>query len=154
MKKVIFLVFLFASFVYAKEPVTITLHSYKKEIVVTKEGKKVTKWVKPTKVIPGSVIKYVNTISNNTTKPLKTATVTNKIDKNLIFIPKSIESNLEYKVLFSINGKDFAPAKKLKIHKDGKEYLAKPKDYKAVRFTLFDVPAKSQSLISYQVKVK
>jgi len=142
---------------YAKEslknPVTITLKSYQQEISINKKGKRVTKWLKPSKVVPGSIIKYQSTITNSTNKTLKNATLMSKIDKNLIFIPNSIKSKLTYEVEFSVDGKHFAKPNKLQIvGKDGKKHLATAKDYRAIKFTLFDLP--KEATISYQTKVK
>jgi len=137
------------------KPLIIELKSYQKSIVTTKDGKRVTKWVKPTKVVPGTIIKYVTSIKNNSNNDIKDAVVTSNIDKNLIFIPQSIESNLKYKVTFSVDGKNYAPAKNLKVvGKDGKKHLAKPSDYKAVKFDILNIPAQSKNTISYQAKVK
>ena len=136
-------------------PVSLELHSYQKSIIVDKKGKKVVKWVKPTKVVPGSIIKYETIIHNDTNETLSEATITSKIDKNLVFIPNSIKSKLKYEVKFSADGKNFAPTKELKIvAKNGKKYMAKPKDYRAIKFKVFNIPPKSNSTISYQAKVK
>jgi uncharacterized repeat protein (TIGR01451 family) len=160
MKKLILIAFLGLAFANANSKanktnlVTINLKSYQQKVVVDKKGKRVTKWVKPTKVVPGTIIKYENSIVNSSQNNLEQAVVTNKIDKNVIFLPKSIESKLKYSVKYSLDGKNFADAKELYIKKDGKKYLANPKDYRAVRFNLINIPANKTSKISYQVKVK
>jgi len=138
-----------------KNPISISLKSYQKSVKVSKDGKKITKWVAPTKVVPGTIIKYVATITNTQNKPIESATVVSNIDDNLIFIPKSIDSKLKYNVEFSVDKKRFAPADKLTITtKDGKTYSAKAKDYRAIKFKLLNIPANSKSSISYQAKVK
>ena len=155
-KRVLFLIFI-SIFANAKEsikePLTIELSSYQK-VVKIKDGKKSIKWIKPTKVVPGTTIQYVNKITNLSNETIKSATLRNKIDKNLIFIPKSIKSNLEYKVKFSVDGKHFAPASKLEVVKNGKKHLATPKEYRAIEFNLINIPPNSKNKISYEVKVK
>ncbi len=157
MKRAVSILIISTLFVYAKidkAPVKIEMKSYKKSFVVDKNGKKVVKWLKPTKVIPGDIIKYVDIIKNSSDKDLDSATITNKIDKNLIFIPNSISSDLKYKVEFSVDKNLFANANKLVIKKGNKMVKAQPKDYRAIRFKLLNVPKHSVKQISYQVKIK
>jgi len=158
MKKAIFSLAFALLFVNAnstKAPVTIELKSYQQIIQKDKDGKKRVVWVKPTKVVPGSIIKYVATINNSSKEVVKDASINAKIDKNLLYIPNSIESALKYSVEFSIDGKKFADAKDLKVTgKDGKKYTAKASDYRAIKFNIASIPAESNNTISYKVKVK
>ena len=130
--------------------------SYKKAIVITKNGKKAIKWLKPTKVIPKDTIKYVNTIVNNSNKALENVRIVNKIDKNVDYIPNSASSKVNFSVRYSVdNAKSFHPAKELFIvDKKGKKRSAQAKDYNAIEFVIPKVLPHSKINLSYQVKIK
>ena len=149
---------LFNSFANANSvsPVSITTKSYQVITVKDKSGKRVKKWVKTTKVVPGTIIKYVDTISNNTDNSLKDVKVSHPIDKNLLLIKGSENSKVKFKVLYSVDGgKSFNEPSKLFVKdKNGKEHLATVKDYNALSFVLSEVPAHSKVDIEYKVKLK
>ncbi len=135
--------------------VTIKTTSYKEVITKTKDGKKVIKWVKPTKAVPKDTIKIVDTIINDTNKTLTNVVVTNPIDKSLLFQKGSIKADTKTKTLFSIDNKSFKDANKLYIiGKDGKKHLATAKDYKAVQFIIEKIAPKSQQKIEFLTKIK
>ncbi len=137
------------------DTIDLKFNSYQKSIVTTKDGKKVTKWVKTTKVVPGTIIKYELVITNRSNKDTKNAVVSADINKDLEYLPNSIESDVEYKVTFSLDGKKFAPANELKVvGEDGKEHIAKPSDYRAIKFEVPTLPANKVSKISYKTKLK
>jgi len=149
---------LFSSFASAKgaSPVSITTSSYQEITVKDKNGKKVKQWVKASKVVPGTIIKYVDTINNNTNANLKNAVVSNPIDKNLVFINGSQSSKVKLITLYSIDGgKSFDEPSKLFVKdKNGKKRQATAKDYNAIQFILSDVPAHSKVDVEYKVKLK
>ena len=152
--------------IYAKEKplVYMSVASYQQVFVKDKKGhikkdkngKPIKKWVKATKVIPGYIVKYVDTIVNDANDALKNATVTNPIDPNLIFIADSAKSDANISIKYSVNrGKSFdTPDKLMVLGKDRKMHPAKPKDYNAISFTIDKVPAHSKVKISYKVKLK
>ena len=149
---------LFLTFANAKEKslVTIKTNSFQKIFVKDKNGKKSAKWVKATKVVPGDIVKYVDTIVNDSKQTLKSVKVINPIDKHLIYIAKSANSKAEYGLKFSIDGgKTFKEPSKLFItDKKGKKVLAQAKDYNALEFTVKEVPANSKVEVSFKTKLK
>jgi len=149
---------LFSSFVSAKgaSPVSVTTNSYQEITVKDKNGKKVKKWVKASKVVPGTIIKYVDTIHNDTNTSLKDAKVSNPINKNLVLVKGSESSKVKFKTLYSVDGgKSFNEPSKLFVKaKNGKKRQATVKDYNAIQFILSEVPAHSKVNVEYKVKLK
>ena len=163
MKKVLFgllfLVLIDSQMALAKsmdKKIRITTTSYKEIVVKDKKGKKITKWVKPTKVVPKDIIKYVNTIINDSNKTLENVKVINPINKNLEYIANSAKSKVAFKVKYSVdNAKSFHEAQKLFIKdKNSKKRLAKAKEYNAIEFIVPKVLPHSKVDISYKVKIK
>jgi len=147
-----------------KPPVRMETRSYqlmvvkdkKGKIIKDKQGKPVKKWVKASKVVPGTVVKYVDTITNDTDQPLKSATISNPINPNLLFIAGSAASKAKFSVKYSVDGgKHYdLPQKLFVIGKDKKKHPAQPKDYTAIQFIVDEVPAHSQVDVSFKVKLK
>lgn len=152
--------------VYAKgKPlVQMSVASYQQIIVKNKQGhikkdkhgKPIKKWVKAKKVIPGHIVKYIDTITNDSNATLKNADINNPINKNLLFISGSVKSAAHVSVKYSVNGgKSFDVPDKLMVRgKDKKMHRAKEKDYNAIAFTIEEVPANSKVKVSYKVKLK
>jgi len=106
--------------------------------------------------VPGTVIKYIDTINNDTNSSLKDAKVSNPIDKNLVLVKGSEGSKVKFKTLYSIDGgKSFDEPSKLFVKdKNGKKHQATVKDYNAIEFILSEVPAHSKVDVEYKVKLK
>ena len=140
----------------AKAPVSMSLHSYQEIVVKDKSGKKVKRWVEVKKVVPGDIVKYVNTINNDSDKELTTVKVSDPINKNVFLVKGSEKSSAKFKTLYSIDGgKSYATAGKLFIKgKNGAKKLATVKDYNALEFTVDKVPAHSKVDVEFKVKIK
>lgn len=148
----------------AKDPVSMSVASYQQVVVKDKNGKikkdkngkPVYKWVKAAKVVPGTVIKYVDTISNDSDQPLQNARIANPVDANLLFVAGSVASKAKFTVTYSVDGgKHYAvPAKLFVKDKKGNSVQAQPKHYNAIAFIVDEVPAKSKVEVSYKVKLK
>ncbi len=149
---------LLSTFIFAKENsgVSISVKSFQKKVVVNKEGKKIVKWDKVTKVVPKDIVKYVDTITNNTNSDIESVKVKNSIDSNTVLVKNSAKSNTKFTTLYSVDGgKTFAKPNELFIKdKNGKKKLATIKDYNAIEFIVDKVPAKSKVNIEYKVKIK
>ena len=149
---------LFLTFANAKEKslVKIQTSSFQKIFVKDKNGKKSKKWVKAKKVVPGDIVKYIDTIVNDSNQTLKSAKVVNPIDKSLIFIAKSTNSTAKYELKFSIDGGNTfkEPSNLFVTNKKGKKVLAQAKDYNALEFTVKEVPANSKVKVSFKTKLK
>ena len=128
----------------------------KGKIVKDKQGKPVKKWVKASKVVPGTIVKYIDTITNDSDQPIKDAKIANPINENLIFIADSAASKMKFSVQYSVDGgKHYdVPEKLFVIGKDKKKHLAQAKDYNAILFSVDEVPAQSKVDVSFKVKLK
>jgi len=145
-------------------PVRMETHSYqlkvvkdkKGKIVRDKQGKPVKKWVKASRVVPGTVVKYVDTITNDSDQPIRQATISNPINPNLSFIAGSPASKSKFSVKYSVDGgKHYdVPQKLFVVGKDQKKHPAQPKDYTAIQFIVDEVPAHSRVDVSFKVKLK
>ena len=147
-----------------KTPVSMSTASYqltvvkdkKGKVVKDKKGKPVKKWVKASKVVPGTVVKYVDTITNDTDEVLTDARVANPINENLLFVEGSAASKAKFSVKYSVDGgKHYdLPAQLFVIGKDKKKHQAQAKDYNAIEFVVAQVPAHSKVDVSFKVKLK
>ena len=136
--------------------INIKVNSYQEVVKKDKKGKITKKWLKTTKVVPGSIIKYIDTITNDTNETINNAKIANPIDKNLIYIKNSAKSKSKFSIKFSVDrGKTYNEPSKLFVKlKNGKKRLATPKDYTSVIFNVNEIPAKSEVKIEYKVKIK
>jgi uncharacterized repeat protein (TIGR01451 family) len=147
-----------------KPSVSMETHSYqltvvkdkKGKVLKDKKGKPVKKWRKATKVVPGTIVKYIDTITNESDEVIKDAKISNPINENLIFVEGSATSEAKFSVTYSVDGgKHYAvPAKLFVIGKDKKKHPAQAKDYNAILFSVDEVPAQSKVDVSFKVKLK
>lgn len=148
----------------AKPAVGITTASYefdvvrdsKGKILKDKKGKAVKKWQKATKVVPGDIVKYVDTVTNSADTPVKNVKVVNPINKNLAYVANSAKSSLKSSIKYSVDGgKSFdVPNNLYVVGKDKKKHKAKASQYNAIEFVLSEVPAKSKTDVEFKVKLK
>ena len=116
MKQILIALLFSLTALMAKMPVSITSHSYQELLVKDKSGKRVKKWVTVKKVVPGDIVKYVNSINNDTDKELTNVKVSDPINKNVILVKGSEKSSAKFNTLYSIDGgKSYARADKLFI---------------------------------------
>jgi len=167
-KSILYLVatMVFTGLVQAEEKPLIRMetHSYqltvvkdkKGKIVRDKQGKPVKKWLRATKVVPGTIVKYVDTITNESNETLKDAKIANPINENLLFVEGSAASEAAFSVTYSVNGgKHYdVPANLFVVGKDMKKHPAQAKDYNVVLFSVDEVPAHSKVDVAFKVKLK
>jgi len=142
-------------------PVSVTTQSYQEvtKKIKTKNGKiqTVKKWVRATRVVPGTVVKYVDTVTNNTDKPLSDVTIKNPINPHLTYVAGSATSETNATILYSVDGgKHFDVPEKLMIKdlKTGKKRIASPKEYNAIQWTIASVPPESNTTVEFRAKLK
>ncbi len=143
-----------------KSPVTVTTASYQLVIkkVKTKKGKikKVKEWVKATKVVPGTVVRYVDTVTNNAEAPLSSVAIKNPINEHLAYVAHSAKAETNATITYSVDGgKTFdVPAKLYVTDKKGKKHRAQPKQYNAIQWVIAEVPAKGKVKVEFKAKLK
>ncbi len=149
----------------SKTPVSVTTASYqqmpkrdkKGKVIKDKNGKPVLVWVRATKVVPGTVVKYIDTVSNDTNETLTDVAIKNPINPHLTFVAKSAKCQSGCKVLYSIDGgKSYAEPAKLRVKdpKTGKLRTALPKEYNAVEWIIAQVPAHTKTTVEFKAKLK
>lgn len=128
----------------AKDPVSVELKTYL--ISVNPDGKPSAKLV--TKVKPNDIIEYRATYTNNTLGKIKNLAATLPIPAETQFLAKSQPENAQA----STDGTNFAPMP-LK-RKEGNQMVNVPlKDYRALRWTIAELPAGKSVIVSAQTRV-
>ena len=131
--------------------VEVTLKSYQK---ARKNGKIV--WVKAKKVIPGTVVRYVNTIKNNEQETIRNLVLKNHIPKHMRYISGSSKCKTPCTTYFSIDdGKHFALPEKLivKDKKTGKVRKAKPSEYTTIQWVIDALEPGKKTRVSFKAKL-
>lgn len=127
----------------------------KSESFQEKKIGKETKWIKASKVIPGSKIRYVNTIANDTSMAATNLVAINPIPMHMVYIESSARCKSSCKVTFSVdNGKSFDIPSNLFVVDQGKKRVAKPSEYTAVKWTLLSVAPNQKDECIYEAVLK
>ena len=144
-------------------PVEVTTASYqlkvvrnkKGRILKDKKGKPIKKWLKATKVVPNTIVKYVDTVINHTDDPIKGVAIKNPINEHLAYVADTATCETNATITFSVDsGKHFAqPDKLYVVNKKGKKHLAQPKEYNAIQWVIDTVPAKGSVKVSFKAKL-
>ena len=118
-----------------------------------KDGKE---WKQTKKVLPGSEIKYVNSVSNDGDLDAQDLIITNNIPKNMVYIKKSAQCGKGCSITYSVDkGKTYDIPKNLKVKNDKKKKVAaKVSDYTSIKWVIRKLDAKSKIEVSYRAKVK
>ncbi len=147
-----------AQALYAKEssPIKLTTKSYKEVLKVVKNGEKKIVYEDAKKVIPGDVVLYKNSITNNGNSRANDLVLNNSIPKHTEYIEGSAKCQKDCNILFSVdNGKSFKEPNKLYVVKNGKKRLATAKDYTNVRWVLTQaLEANSKTYVSFKTRLK
>jgi len=145
-------------------PVTVTTQSYqqmpkrdkKGKILRDKQGKPILEWVRATKVVPGTVVKYIDTVSNHTAQTIEHLAIKNPINVHLTYVAESAASETNATILYSVDGgKHFdVPEKLYVVGLDNQKHLAQPKEYNAIQWTIASVPPESNVTVEFRAKLK
>jgi len=128
----------------SKDPVSVELKTYL--IGINKAGQPTAKLV--TKVKPNDIIEYRATYTNNTAGKIKNLAATLPVPAETQFLAKSQPENAQA----SMDGINFAPMP-LK-RKEGNQMVNVPlKDYRALRWTIAELPAGKSVTVSAQTRI-
>ena len=128
----------------SKDPVSVELKTYL--VSASADGKSTAKLV--TKVKPNDIIEYRATYTNNTSGKIKNLAATLPIPAETQFLAKSQPENAQA----STDGTNFAPMP-LK-RKEGNQMVNVPlKDYRALRWTIAELPAGKSVTVSAQTRI-
>jgi uncharacterized repeat protein (TIGR01451 family) len=138
----VLLIFAFSSILYADV-------SIKSESLQEKTINKQTTWAKATKVIPGTKVRYINTISNNGNEIAQNLVITNSIPKHMLYVDGSAKCTGVCSTTYSLDGKLFDVPAKLFVTENGKKRAAKAAEYKAIRWIVQTLGAKQSSSVQF-----
>ena len=117
--------------------------------------KKNKKWVKPAKVIPGTVIKYVNTLDSKIEGETTALSIINEIPKQVTYVEGSANCESKCDILFSVDGKTFDKRQNLLIeNKKGKKVKAVASDYKSIKWIIKKLDGMKSTAVEYKAKIK
>lgn len=108
------------------------------------------------KVVPGDAVIFTTYYTNIDDKPATDVIITNPVPEHMVYIDGTAEVK-GASVVFSVdNGKEYAPAGKLKVkNAAGKERPAVASDYTHIRWTLEKPLEKGKKgSVSFRAKVK
>lgn len=129
----------------SKEPVSIELLAYK---IVTNQQGEVTESLPATQAKPNDVIEYRATYTNNTQKTIKGLLATMPIPPDTQFLAKSTPAQAQA----STDGVNFA-AMPLKRKVGGQTVNVPLQEYRALRWTIAELPAGKSVVVTAQTRV-
>jgi hypothetical protein len=145
-------------------PVAVSTASYqqmpvrdkKGKIKRDKHGKPILKWVRATRVVPGTIVRYIDTVTNHTDKALSQVAIKNPINPHLSYVAKTARCETGCEVYYSVDdGRTFGKPDTLYIKdKQGKKHRAQPKHYNAVKWVIAEVPAQGSVKVEFKAKLK
>ena len=135
--------------------VEIVSTSYQRVMVKDENGTLVETWSRATKVIPGTIVKYIDIIVNTTDDNITDVRVSNPINSNLVYIDGSASSELNATILYSIDsGNSFDEPANLIIEDGDTNRTALPEEYNAIQWTVDIVPLETNCSVLFKVKLK
>ena len=141
--------------IMAQAEVNIHSASYQQQVEVSASGEKVEKWVKATKVVPGSIIRYVNVLNNSGSIKATKLVINNPIPKNMEYVLESASCETTCSLSYSVDGgKTYNKEENLYVGQGEERHLAKASEYTDVRWVLENLSANSKSNVEYQARLK
>ena len=135
--------------------VTISSASYQEEMKVMESGKKTTTWVKATKVVPGTLIRYVNALDNLGKQKAEKLVVKNPIPENMEYVASSASCQTACSLSYSVDGgKSYKQAEDLYVGTGEERHLAQASEYTDIKWVLDSLAATSQSSVEYKARLK
>ena len=139
----------------AQANVTLNTASFQEQTKVTVTGEKVKEWVKASKVIPGTVVRYVNTLENQGDNVATKLVIKNPIPKNMEYVANSASCASECTLSYSVDGgKSYKQPSELYVGEGEKRHLAKASDYTDIKWVVSSLSATAQSSVEYQARLK
>lgn len=139
----------------AQANVTLNTASFQEQTKVTVTGEKVKEWVKASKVIPGTVVRYVNTLENQGDDVATKLVIKNPIPKNMEYVANSASCASECTLSYSVDGgKSYKQPSELYVGEGEKRHLAKASDYTDIKWVVSSLSATAQSSVEYQARLK
>ena len=135
--------------------VTINSTSFQEQTKVSPSGEKVKEWVKASKVVPGTVIRYVNTLDNSGNKPATKLVVNNPVPENMEYVANSASCQGSCVISYSVDGgKTYKQPEELFVGVGEDKHLAKAAEYTNIRWVVAKLDSKTQSGVEYKARLK
>ena len=139
----------------ASANVSIASTSYQKMTKVLESGEKVEEWARASKVVPGTLIRYVNSLENAGNKVATKLVVNNPIPENMEYVADTASCQDDCTVTYSIDGgKSFKKASELFLGEGENRHQARPSEYTDIRWVVEKLDASSQSSVEYRARLK
>ncbi len=138
--------------VASQAQVTMKSQSFQKVI-----KKKKAKWVKAGKVIPGSVVLYVNTLKNKGKEIAQNLTVVNAIPEHMNYMEGTAKCQSKCNITYSVDGgKTFNRPKKLfvKDKKTRKRRRAKASEYTTIKWVVSKLKGGKKTTVQYKARLQ
>jgi len=153
MKKLVITSALLLTLVQAN--VSINSASFQEQTKITASGEKVKEWVKASKVVPGTVIRYVNSLKNAGAKPATKLVVSNPVPENMEYVANSASCASACSLSYSVDGgENYGLPESLYVGVGKERHLAKASEYTNIRWVLDSLGATSQSSVEYKAQLK
>ncbi len=144
-----FLVVFFAVSSLLMADVSISSASFQEK----KIGKEI-KWVKTTRVVPGTKVRYINTLNNSGLENATNLVITNAIPKNMSFVDSSAVCSTKCDISYSLDNKVFDIPANLMVTENGKKRVANASDYKAIKWNIKSLGNKQKDTVQYEAILK
>ena len=146
---------LFSVVTMSQANVSISSTSLQEVTKVTETGEKIKEWAKTEKVVPGTLVRYVNTLVNSGNTTATKLLVKNPIPKNMEYVAGSAACQGSCSLSYSIDGgQSFNSPSELYIGIGENRHLAKASEYTDIRWIIDSLAANSQSFVEYKARLK
>ncbi len=153
MKKFLSVIFTMSMALHAD--VSITSASYQEEIEITPSGEKIVRWVKAHKVVPKSIVRYVNQLENKGDREAQELIINNPIPENMLYISGSASCQSHCQISYSVDGGlSFYQPEELYVGVGQARHIARASEYTNIRWIVDRLPASSQSSVEYSAQLK
>lgn len=139
----------------AQANVSISASSYQEKTKLSEDGQKVKAWVKADKVVPGTVIRYVNALKNSGNKLATKLVVDNPIPENMIYVGDSASCQTGCSLFYSVDGgKHYKKPEALFVGLGEERHVAEASEYTHIRWIVERLDAVSQSTVEFKAQLK
>ena len=129
----------------------------KSQSLQSEKTEKGVKWVEAKTVIPGTIIRYVNTISNDNEKVATNLEVVNHISKHMELVSGTVKCEGGCDITYAVNLKEGykSPSNLYVIDKKtGKSRLAMAKEYVSIKWVINTLERNKSKMVQYESKLK
>jgi len=134
---------------------TVTSIEAKVKVSTASYQKMGKKWVKAAKVVPGTKVKYINTLSNSGGSNATNLVIVNTIPKEMQYIANSAKCKGKCTITYSVDGgKSYTTPRKLYVKKGSRKIRAKAGDYTNIRWVVNTLKGGSKKTVQYDAVLR